>query len=114
MVLTAIEQRLVDRSLLTDNDTVISVHNDFSAFFSSILQVLPDTQKIAVIIGASPLEKFWLDEAKREAKPFENRVAFVWYADLSFEEILKQASGAPAAHGPVLGLDVGRCGRCRP
>ena len=43
MVLTAIEQRLVDRSLLTDNDTVIAVYNDFSAFFGSILQVLPDT-----------------------------------------------------------------------
>jgi signal transduction histidine kinase len=95
MVLTAVEERLVDRTLLTDNDTVISVHNDFSAFFVSILQVLPDTQTIAVVIGASPLEKFWLDEVKREAKPFENRVAFVWYADLSFEEILKRATTLP-------------------
>ena len=95
MVLTAIEQRLVDRSLLTDNDTVISVYNDFSAFFGSILQVLPDTQTIAVVIGASPLEKFWLDEAKREAKAFENRVGFVWYADLPFEEIRKQARVLP-------------------
>ncbi|MBR1210979.1 HAMP domain-containing sensor histidine kinase [Bradyrhizobium sp. JYMT SZCCT0180] len=95
MVLTAIEQRLVDRSLLTDNDTVVSVYNDFSAFFSSILQVLPDTQTIAVVIGASPLEKFWLDEAKREAKAFENRVGFAWYADLPFEEILKQARVLP-------------------
>jgi signal transduction histidine kinase len=95
MVLTAVEQRLVDRTLQTNNDTVISVYNDFSAFFGSILRVLPDTQTIAVIIGASPLENFWLNEAKREAKPFENRVAFVWYADLSFEEILKRATALP-------------------
>src|SRR5882757_6308011 len=95
MVLTAVEQRLVDRTLQTDNDTVISVHNDFSAFFGSILRVLPDTQTIAVVIGASPLENFWLNEAKREAKPFENQVAFVWYADLSFEEILKRATALP-------------------
>jgi len=95
MVLTAVEQRLVDRTLQTNNDTVISVYNDFSAFFGSILQVLPDTKTIAVIIGASPLEKFWLDEAKREAKPFEDRVAFVWYADLPFEEILKRATKLP-------------------
>jgi signal transduction histidine kinase len=95
MVLTAVEQRLVDRTLQTNNDTVISVYNDFSAFFGSILQVLPDTQTIAVIIGASPLEKFWLNEAKKEAKPFENRVAFIWYADLSFEEILKRATALP-------------------
>ena len=95
MVLTAVEQRLVDRAELTDNDAVISVHNDFAAFFSSILQVLPDTQTIAVVIGASPLEKFWLQEAKREAKPFESRVAFVWYADLSFQEILQRAAMLP-------------------
>jgi signal transduction histidine kinase len=95
MVLTAVEQRLVNRTDLTANDTVIAVHNDFSAFFDSILQVLPDTQTIAVVIGASPLEKFWLEEAKREVKPLENRVAFVWYADLSFAEILKQASTLP-------------------
>jgi signal transduction histidine kinase len=95
MVLTAVEQRLVDRTLQTNNDTVISVYNDFSAFFGSILQVLPDTKTIAVIIGASPLEKFWLEEAKREAKPFEDRVAFVWYADLPFEEILKRATKLP-------------------
>jgi signal transduction histidine kinase len=95
MVLTAVEQRLVDHAGLTDKDTVVSVYNDFSGFFRSILQVLPDTQTIAVVIGASPLEKFWLDEVKREAKPFENRVAFVWYADLSFEEILKRATALP-------------------
>jgi signal transduction histidine kinase len=92
MVLTAVEQRMVDRTVLTDDDTVISVHNDFSAFFASILRVLPDTKEIAVVIGASPLEKFWLDEIKREAKPFEDKVEFVWYADLSFEEILQRAS----------------------
>jgi signal transduction histidine kinase len=95
MVLTAVEQRLVNQAGLTNKDTVVSVYNDFSGFFRSILQVLPDTQTIAVVIGASPLEKFWLDEVKREAKPFENRVAFVWYADLSFEEILKQATALP-------------------
>src|SRR5882724_10118686 len=95
MVLTAVEQRLVNHAGLTDKDTVVSVYNDFSGFFRSILQVLPDTQTIAVVIGASPLEKFWLDEVKREAKPFENRVAFVWYADLSFGEILKRARALP-------------------
>jgi signal transduction histidine kinase len=95
MVITAVEQRMVSRTDLTDSDTIISVHNDFSAFFGGILRVLPDTKKIVVITGASLLEKFWLDEIKREAKPFENKVTFVWYADLSFEEILRRASTLP-------------------
>ncbi|MCP3470751.1 HAMP domain-containing histidine kinase [Bradyrhizobium sp. CCGUVB1N3] len=92
MVLTAVEQRLVDRTGLTDNDTVISIHNDFQAIFASILHVLPATQTIAVVLGASPVEKFWLEEIKKDAKPFENRVSFDWYSGLSFQDILKRAS----------------------
>lgn len=57
MVLTAVEQRLVNRTDLTDSDTVIAVHNDFSAFSDSILQVLPDTQTIAVVIPAELLAR---------------------------------------------------------
>ncbi len=95
MVLTAVEHRMVDSASLTDNDTVVSVHNDFLAAFRNVVQVLPDTRTIAVVIGASPLEKFWLDELKSELKPLESRVALVYYADLSFAEILKRASALP-------------------
>jgi signal transduction histidine kinase/ABC-type uncharacterized transport system substrate-binding protein len=95
MVLTAVDQRLIAHASLTDNDTVISVSNDIAGFLDSILQVLPDTRTIAVVTGTSPLEQFWIGETKKAAKPFENRVAFVWYADLSFEEILKRAAALP-------------------
>lgn len=95
MVLTAVEQRLVNRAELTDGDAVISVQNDFAASFSSILHVLPDTRTIAVVLGASSLEKFWLDEIRKEAKPFEDRVSFEWYSGLSFQEILTRASALP-------------------
>ena len=95
LVMTAVEQRLVNPADLAGNDTVISVRNDFPAAFDNVLQVLPDTQTIAVVIGASDLEKFWLDELKRELKPLESRVTFVYYADLPFTEILKRASALP-------------------
>ncbi|MGD5327104.1 hypothetical protein QUS73_22535, partial [Xanthomonas citri pv. citri] len=52
-VLTVVEQRLVNRGGLTDNDTVISVQNNFTAVFDNIFKVLPDTQTIALVIGAS-------------------------------------------------------------
>jgi hypothetical protein len=58
MVLTEVEHRMVDSTSLTGNDTVISVRNDFPAAFRNILQVLPGTQTIAVVIGASASEKF--------------------------------------------------------
>ncbi|TYL86521.1 GHKL domain-containing protein [Bradyrhizobium rifense] len=95
MVLAVVEERLVDRVDLTDNDVVVSVRNDFMVVFDNILRVLPETKTVAMVIGASPLEQFWIDEVKRELKPLGNRVDLVWYADLPFEEILKRAAKLP-------------------
>jgi signal transduction histidine kinase len=95
MILTTVEERLIDRKSLTENDTVVSVRNEFVTAFRNVLQVLPDTQTIALVIGASALEKFWLEEVKRDVKPLEGRVSFIWYGDMSFEQILKQASALP-------------------
>ena len=62
----------------------------------AILQVLPDTKNIVVVLGNSPLEKFWLGEFRREFQRFTNRVSFTWFNDLSFEEMKRQAAALPA------------------
>ncbi|WP_025035475.1 ATP-binding protein [Bradyrhizobium sp. DOA9] len=95
LILTAVEHRLIERADLGDNDVVVAVRNDFVAAVDNILQVLPDTKSIAIVVGASPLERFWMEELKRELKPFAERVELVWYSDLSFEEILKRSSKLP-------------------
>jgi signal transduction histidine kinase len=95
MVLTTVERRLIDRTALTENDTVVSVRNDFAVAFRSALQVLPDTRRIALVIGASALEKYWLGEVKKDFEPLGDRIALVQYGDLPFEEILKEASKLP-------------------
>ncbi|WP_349630197.1 ATP-binding protein [Bradyrhizobium sp. UNPA324] len=89
------EERLIDRARLTEKDTVVSVRNDFVAAFRDVLQVLPETRTIALVIGASALEKFWLNEVKKDVRSLEDRVSFVWYGDLPFDEILKRASSLP-------------------
>lgn len=104
MVLTTVEERLIDRASLTEKDTVVSVRHDFVTAFRNVLQVLPDTRTIALVIGASKLEKFWLEELKKEVGSLEDRVSFVWYGDLSFDEILKQASALPPQTALFWGL----------
>ncbi|TWB04628.1 sensor histidine kinase [Bradyrhizobium stylosanthis] len=95
LVLAAVESRLVNRADLTDNDVVVAIRNDFMAAFENILQLLPDTRKVAIVIGASPLERYWVEEVKRDLKPLGERLELVWYSDLSFEEILKRAAKLP-------------------
>jgi signal transduction histidine kinase len=95
MMLTVVEQRRVRYSSLTANDAVVAVAIDYLGALENILRVLPDTKKIAVVVGSSPIEKYWLEEIRNESKPLMNRIAFRWYSDLSFEDILRDASTLP-------------------
>jgi len=95
MVFTAVDQRRVQPSLLSDNDSVVAVRIDYLAALENVLQVLPDTKTVTVVVGASPIEKFWKDEIAKEAEPLTNRVALSWTDHLSFEELLKQAAALP-------------------
>ena len=95
MVFTAVEQRRVQRSSLTENDTVVALAHNFPAIIENILHVLPDTKTVAVVIGNSPNERFWLEDLRKEFAPFADRISFIWYNDRSFADILKHAAALP-------------------
>ena len=95
MVFTSVEQRRIQRDKLTEYDTVVAIKHDFPGLIENILHVLPLTKTIAVVNGASPNEKFWSGEMRREFAPFAGRVEFRWYNQLSFEDILKDAANLP-------------------
>jgi signal transduction histidine kinase len=95
MLFTVVDQRRVRFSVLTENDAVVAVAIDYFRAIENILQVLPDTNHVAVVIGASPIEKYWMEEIGREVKPFADRIAFTWYNHLSFGDVLKHAAALP-------------------
>ena len=95
MLLTVVDQRRVRYSVLTDSDAVVAVSINYLAAFENILRVLPDTKNVAVVVGNSPIEKYWKEEIGNEVKPLANRIALTWYNDLSFEDILKHAAALP-------------------
>lgn len=95
MVIAALEQRRIQRSSLTENDTVVAVAADFPAIIENILRVLPDTKTVAVVMGDSPNERFWLEELRKEFPPFAGRLSFIWYNDRPFADILKHAAALP-------------------
>jgi signal transduction histidine kinase len=95
MVFTAVEQRRVQYSSLTANDTVVAVRINYLAAVENILQVLPNTKDVIVVVGTSPIEKFWKEAIAKEVEPLANRIKLSWTDELSFEELLKQASALP-------------------
>jgi signal transduction histidine kinase len=95
MIFTAVDRRRVNYDHLSENDTVVAVNHDFAAILKTILQVLPDTETVAIVNGVSPNEVFWHGEIQRQLAPFTNRVVLKWYDELPFADILKDAATLP-------------------
>ena len=80
MLLTAVEGRRLDQSMLSEQEVVAPVRADYGVLFENILRLLPETKAIAIIIGNSPNERFWADEQKRILGPLlANKVEFIFY-----------------------------------
>lgn len=94
-IYTAVDDRTLERYALTDKDTVVASRLDVRGFVQNILDVLPDTTHVAVVVGASPVERFWKEELTREFQPFMNRIDFVWFDQLTFDEMKRRVAELP-------------------
>ena len=95
LLITAADQRTFSEGALTSNDATVPSTLDLPKLVENILQVLPDTNNIAFVIGASPLERFWVEGMRQAFQPFAGRVTFEWFNDLSQEEMVKRAATLP-------------------
>jgi len=95
VLLASVDNRFVRGEALTDNETAVTVRHDLPQAVDSILRVLPDTRTVVVVIGASPLEAFWVQEAKRAFRPFEPRLTFIWTHDWTYDQLLARSAHLP-------------------
>jgi len=96
MLLAAIEVRRVDQSMLSEQDAVVGVRADYVVLFENILRLLPDTTDVAIILGNSPNERFWIGEVQRILGPLlANKVKLIFYNERPFEAILNEVASLP-------------------
>jgi signal transduction histidine kinase len=95
MVFTAVDERRVQFSALSANDAVVAVRIDYLAAIENILQVLPDTKNVTVVVGTSPIEQFWRKEIGNAVKPLSDQISFTWTNNLSFDNLLKYSATLP-------------------
>jgi signal transduction histidine kinase len=92
---SALEERRLKSNALTANEAVVGLRIDMRALVDNILSVLPETDNVAVVVGDSPIEKFWLEEMRREFQPFTKQVTFTYLNRLSFDDMLKKVAALP-------------------
>jgi signal transduction histidine kinase len=93
VLFAGIEHRRVADIPRSGNDTVVSFEANLPALTQNVLDVLPSVNKIAVVIGNSPLERYWAEELRRAFAPLTDSVSFEWLTGLSLEQVLARVAG---------------------
>jgi signal transduction histidine kinase len=108
MLIAGVDRRFVEHGTFTDNETTVATQHDPALMIDEILRLLPETRTVMVVVGASQVEQFWLQEMKREFRRFDGRLQFIWTNELSFDEIVERCRTMPAQSAiffAILSLD---------
>ena len=92
---SAVDQRYLQSTPAGDNETAVSVTNDFPAMVDDILRLLPETRQIFMVIGSGVIGKFWRQQLEKDFERFHERVTFIWPGDLSLQETLRRCATLP-------------------
>lgn len=95
LLLAAVDQRYLQSAPLGKNDTAVAVANDFPGLIDDILQLLPETKQVFMVMGSGEIGRFWRQELEVPFRRFQDRVTFVWSDDLSFDELLLRVATLP-------------------
>ena len=103
-VLAALDERFVQQLAIRPTDAVVAGKVDLPKLVDNVLRLLPDTRTIAIVLGASELERFWRRELQREFAQFAGRVEFEWLQDLSLEQMQDRLAHLPPHSAVLYGL----------
>lgn len=103
VIYTGMDQRTLPPDAFR-NATFVGEDFKLAGLVEDILQLAPDTTNVVVVLGASPLERYWTTEFRRAFAPFTNRVNFTWVNDLTFDQMLEQVARLPRRSFILLAL----------
>ena len=96
LLLTAVDELFLRDAPLAENETAVAVVNDFRGAIGDILQLLPETKRVFMVMGSGTLSTFWRRELEGEFSRFHDRLTFIWSDDFSLPEILRSCANLPS------------------
>jgi signal transduction histidine kinase len=106
ILFASVDRRFLDQAPLADNETAVAVDNQFSGTIETILQLLPETRQVFMVMGAGPLGRFWRRQLESQFGRFRDRLTFVWSNDLPIQEVLRRCTSLPE-HSAILYISFG-------
>lgn len=102
----ATEPRLIPPGLLKANATLVTRSVSLPGIVEEMLSLRPDTKNIVVVFGDSPLERFWVAQARKEFAQFDGRLAFTYLDGLSLEATEQRVATLPPDSFILFGMLV--------
>lgn len=68
---------------------------DISPIIDDALRLQPNVKRVVLISGNSSLDKFWLEEAKKEFQQYQGRLEFSYLTDTTIDELKPQLASLP-------------------
>jgi len=106
LVLAAADVRFLGDAPLGENETAVSVINDFPRLIDDILGLLPETRQVFMVTGSGTIGQFWNEQLAKDFKRFEGRLTFIESSDLALPGILRRSATLPG-HSAILYLAMG-------
>ncbi|WP_298931942.1 ATP-binding protein [uncultured Ramlibacter sp.] len=95
LLLASVDQRYLRGAALGDNESAVTVVNDFPRLVDDILRVLPETRQIFMVIGSGALGNFWRRELEPGFARHAGRLTFVWSDELTLQDIQRRVANLP-------------------
>ena len=106
LLLAAVDQRYLRGAPLGENETAVAVDTGVTQLVDQILQLLPETRQVFIVLGSGQLNALWNRELETDFKRFHDRLTFTWSRDLSLAEIVRRSATLPS-HSAILYVSFG-------
>jgi PAS domain S-box-containing protein len=102
--MTGVAEQVLQSGAIPENSVAISLPVNLKGIVEDILNALPGTTNIEVVLGTSPIETFWLKECRRAFAAFSSQIKFTYLNHLSFKDIRKHVANLPSNSAVFYGM----------
>lgn len=94
-VATAVDEIVLGKLTLPSNVTPIPMRYDVEGTVRLALRLLPDTRRVALISGVTPMNRLFADLHQQRLRGFGDRLELIDLGGLTLEELLKRLAELP-------------------
>jgi signal transduction histidine kinase len=94
-VMAGLEYRLAPISVLRPGDAAVTSQIDFTRLIDHMARLIPDLRNVVVILGDSPLERFWGEQMRKEFAPLSGRLRFDWLVGKTLDQMARHVAALP-------------------